>query len=50
VKIERLGNIVTTYASPDGTSWATLVVGRYDDLGSSPPTSAFASPPTNPAR
>ncbi|MEO6477605.1 RICIN domain-containing protein [Luteolibacter sp.] len=36
VKIERLGNIVTTYASPDGTSWATLVIGRYDNLGTSP--------------
>jgi len=36
VKVERLGNIVTTYASPDGTSWATLVIGRYDNLGTSP--------------
>ena len=36
VKIERLGNIVTTYASPDGTSWATLVIARYDNLGASP--------------
>jgi hypothetical protein len=36
VKVERLGNIVTTYASPDGTSWATLVIARYDNLGTSP--------------
>jgi hypothetical protein len=36
IKVERLGNIVTTYASPDGTSWATLVIARYDNLGSSP--------------
>ena len=36
VKIERLGNIVATYASPDGTSWAVQAVGRCDNLGASP--------------
>ncbi|MEO7100633.1 MAG: RICIN domain-containing protein [Luteolibacter sp.] len=36
VKVERLGNIVTTYASPDGTSWSALAVARYDNLGTSP--------------
>ena len=36
VKVERLGNIVTTYASPDGTSWATQAVGRCENLGASP--------------
>jgi hypothetical protein len=36
VKVERLGNIVTTYASPDGTSWSALAIARYDNLGSSP--------------
>lgn len=32
IKVERLGNMVTTYASPDGTSWATLVVGTFDKM------------------
>ncbi|MEO6477602.1 autotransporter-associated beta strand repeat-containing protein [Luteolibacter sp.] len=36
VKVERLGNMVTTYASPDGTSWATQAVGRCENLGTSP--------------
>jgi hypothetical protein len=36
VKVERLGNMITTYASPDGTSWSALAVARYDNLGTSP--------------
>ena len=36
VKVERLGNIVTTYASPDGASWSALAVARCDNLGTSP--------------
>ncbi|WP_050027587.1 RICIN domain-containing protein [Verrucomicrobium sp. BvORR034] len=35
VKLERLGNIITGYVSPDGTNWAATDVGRYDDM---PPT------------
>ncbi|MEO5912767.1 MAG: DUF1349 domain-containing protein, partial [Luteolibacter sp.] len=30
VKLERLGNIVTGYVSPDGTNWAATDVGRLD--------------------
>jgi hypothetical protein len=30
VKIERIGNIVTGYVSPDGTNWAATDVGRID--------------------
>jgi regulation of enolase protein 1 (concanavalin A-like superfamily) len=36
VKIERRGNIITAYTSPDGTSWGTIVTGRFDNMGSSP--------------
>jgi regulation of enolase protein 1 (concanavalin A-like superfamily) len=36
VKIERRGDIITAYASPDGTSWATIVTGKYAAMGSSP--------------
>jgi hypothetical protein len=31
VKLERLGNIVTGYISPDGTNWAGVDVGRLDN-------------------
>jgi hypothetical protein len=30
VKLERLGNIVTGYVSPDGTNWAATDVGRFN--------------------
>ena len=30
VKVERLGNIITGYVSPDGTNWAATDVGRVD--------------------
>ncbi|MFL6700349.1 MAG: discoidin domain-containing protein [Vitreoscilla sp.] len=30
VKIERIGNIITGYVSPDGTNWAATDVGRID--------------------
>jgi Ricin-type beta-trefoil lectin domain-like/F5/8 type C domain/Alginate lyase/Protein of unknown function (DUF1349) len=30
VKLERFGNIVTGYVSPDGTNWAATDVGRFD--------------------
>ncbi|MBW8782915.1 MAG: RICIN domain-containing protein [Verrucomicrobia bacterium] len=33
VKVERVGDIITTYASPDGVSWATLANGAFDNLG-----------------
>ena len=36
VKVERLGNLVTTYSSPDGTSWTALAAARCDNLGTSP--------------
>jgi hypothetical protein len=31
VKVERLGNIITGYVSPDGTNWAATDVGRVDN-------------------
>ena len=31
MKLERIGNIVTGYVSPDGTNWAATDVGRLDD-------------------
>lgn len=31
VKLERLGNIITGYVSPDGTNWAATDVGRFND-------------------
>ena len=30
VKLERIGNIITGYVSPDGTNWAATDVGRLD--------------------
>jgi hypothetical protein len=30
VKLERIGNIITGYVSPDGTDWAATDVGRID--------------------
>jgi hypothetical protein len=30
VKLERVGNIITGYVSPDGTNWAATDVGRID--------------------
>lgn len=30
VKLERIGNIITGYVSPDGTNWAATNVGRID--------------------
>ncbi|AJQ95009.1 fibronectin type 3 domain-containing protein [Gynuella sunshinyii YC6258] len=30
VKLERMGNIITGYVSPDGTNWAATDVGRID--------------------
>nr|WP_205631724.1 alginate lyase family protein [Collimonas pratensis] len=30
VKLERIGNIITGYLSPDGTNWAATDVGRID--------------------
>jgi hypothetical protein len=30
VKLERIGNIITGYVSPDGTNWAATDVGRTD--------------------
>ena len=30
VKLERIGNIITGYISPDGTNWAATDVGRID--------------------
>jgi hypothetical protein len=38
VKLERLGNIVTGYVSPDGTNWAATDVGRFNDT---PPTTLY---------
>jgi hypothetical protein len=35
VKLERLGNMITGSVSPDGTNWAAIDVGRYDNM---PPT------------
>jgi autotransporter-associated beta strand protein len=32
VKLERLGNIINLYVSPDGTSWGAAVVGQYSNL------------------
>jgi autotransporter-associated beta strand protein len=32
VKLERLGNIINLYVSPDGTSWGAAVVGQYNNL------------------
>lgn len=32
VKLERIGNIITGYVSPDGTNWAATDVGRIDAL------------------
>jgi hypothetical protein len=37
VKLERIGNIVTGYVSPDGTNWAATEVGRLD----SPPATWY---------
>jgi hypothetical protein len=37
VKIERIGNMVTTYGSPDGVSWAVQVNGAFDNM----PTTAY---------
>ncbi|RYZ17155.1 MAG: DUF1349 domain-containing protein, partial [Myxococcaceae bacterium] len=37
VKLERFGNIVTGYVSPDGTNWAATDVGRFD----SPPATWY---------
>jgi fibronectin type 3 domain-containing protein/regulation of enolase protein 1 (concanavalin A-like superfamily) len=34
VKIERLGNVITTYTSQDGTSWAPIVSSYYGNLPS----------------
>ena len=34
VKIERLGGVITCSASPDGTSWATIVVGEFANMPS----------------
>lgn len=34
VKIERVGNVITTYASPDGVSWAVQANGAFNNLGS----------------
>ncbi len=31
VKLERMGNIITGYVSPDGTNWAATDVGRLDN-------------------
>jgi hypothetical protein len=31
VKLERIGNIVSGYVSPDGTNWAAVDVGRLDN-------------------
>ena len=30
VKLERIGNVITGYVSPDGTNWAATDVGRFD--------------------
>jgi regulation of enolase protein 1 (concanavalin A-like superfamily) len=38
VKLERLGNIVTGYVSPDGTNWAATDVGRFNGT---PPTTLY---------
>jgi len=32
IKIERIGTVITTYASPDGVSWATLVNGAFANM------------------
>jgi fibronectin type 3 domain-containing protein len=37
LKIERVGNVITAYASQDGTSWATQLYGRFDNM----PATAF---------
>jgi fibronectin type 3 domain-containing protein/regulation of enolase protein 1 (concanavalin A-like superfamily) len=34
VKIERLNNVITCFASPDGTSWATIVAGEFANMPS----------------
>jgi hypothetical protein len=36
LKVERRGDLVTTYASPDGVSWATIITSTYSNLGESP--------------
>jgi regulation of enolase protein 1 (concanavalin A-like superfamily) len=36
LKVERRGDVVTTYASPDGVSWATIIASTYSNLGESP--------------
>ena len=38
VKLERIGNIVTGYVSPDGTDWAATDVGRFKDA---PPATLY---------
>ena len=34
LKIERRGNLITTYSSPDGASWAPIISSYYGNLGS----------------
>jgi autotransporter-associated beta strand protein len=34
VKLERLGDVINLYVSPDGTSWGVQVVGQYSNLPS----------------
>lgn len=38
VKLERIGNIITGYVSPDGTNWAATDVGRVNDT---PPSTIY---------
>lgn len=38
LKIERVGDVITAYASPDGTSWACLVYGEFKNM----PENAYA--------
>ncbi len=34
LKVERRGNMISTYSSPDGTSWAVMLQSWYDSLPS----------------
>jgi regulation of enolase protein 1 (concanavalin A-like superfamily) len=36
VKIERTGQIIASYFSPDGTSWGARTTARYEKMGDSP--------------
>ncbi|EDY20621.1 Ricin B lectin [Chthoniobacter flavus Ellin428] len=49
LKIERRGNLVTTYSSQDGTSWAPIISSYYDNLPSTVYIGMFISSGTTTA-